>query len=112
MMPQLDKCLKFKSIRVVDTNYRSLFKMTPKNVRSFRHVSSCGTIENHLTLFKERHLLDEDRVGGIFNPQPRRRDAILVLGCNISSVLNSCCKVATSIGMMPLYLIINNEKDL
>ena len=25
--------------------------------------------------FKKTHLLDEDRVDGIFNPQPRRRDA-------------------------------------
>ena len=29
--------------------------------------------------------------------------------CNISSVMNPYCKVATSIGIMPLHLIINSE---
>ena len=31
------------------------------------------------------------------------------IDCNISSVMNPYCKVATSIGIMPLHLIINNE---
>ena len=34
-------------------------------------------IEYHL---KERHLLDEGRVDGIFGPHSRRKDAVLVLG--------------------------------
>ena len=58
----------------------TFFKITSRNAISFGHVSSCGTIEDHLTLFKERHLLDGDRVDGIFSPQPRRRDTILVIG--------------------------------
>ena len=62
----------------------TMFKVTPpppppQNAIRFGHVSSCGTIENHLTLFKERHLLDKDRVDRIFNHQRRRRDAVLVL---------------------------------
>ena len=82
IVPQLDTCIKLKPIqRKKDC---TLFKITPRNAISFRHVSSWGTIENHLTLLKERHILDEDRVHGIFNPQPRRRrdarDAVLVLG--------------------------------
>ena len=52
----------------------TLIKITPQNGISFRYVSSCGTIENCLMFFKERHLLDENHVDGIFNPQPRGRD--------------------------------------
>ena len=75
-VPQLDICLKFKCIRE-----KRLYCIhnNPQNAISFGHLSSCGTIDNHLTLFKERHLLDEDHVDGIFNPQPRR-NAVLVMG--------------------------------
>ena len=31
--------------------------------------------------------------------------------CHISGVMNSYCEVATSIGVMPLYLIINNNEN-
>ena len=54
MVPQLHKFLRFKSIQG-DKNDCTLFNPTPRNAISFRHVSSCGTIENHLTIFKERH---------------------------------------------------------
>ena len=37
-------------------------------------------IENHFMLFKKRHLSDECHANGIFSTQPRRRDAVLVLG--------------------------------
>ena len=52
---------------------------------------------------------------GILNPERRERChigpgyKILEFYCNISSVMNPYCKVATSIGIMPLHLIINSE---
>ena len=51
----------------------TLLKLTSRNAISCRHVSSCVATENHLTLFKKRHLLDENRVDGTFNPQPKKR---------------------------------------
>ena len=57
---QRDKCLNSSEFRVAaDRNDCTLFKLTPRNAISYRHVSSCVDIENHLTLFKKRHLLDE-----------------------------------------------------
>ena len=80
MVPHLHKFLKFNSIQG-DKNDCILFETTPRSAISFRHVSSCGTVENHLTIFKERHRLNEERVDGIFSPQPRRKtDAVSVLG--------------------------------
>ena len=82
-----------------------------QNATRFKRAIQLWHDREPLTLFKKRHLLDEDRVDGIFRPRSRRRDAVLVLGkiflidCNISSVMNSCCKVATSTGMMPLHLV-------
>ena len=37
-------------------------------------------LDNNLTIFKERNLSDENHVDGIFDPQPRGRDAVLVTG--------------------------------
>ena len=81
IVPQLDKRLKFKSIRGGggDKNDCTPFNISSRNTISFRDVSTCSTMENHLTLFNKRHLSDEDRVDGIFNPQPRRRDVVLIL---------------------------------
>ena len=42
-MSQLDKCLKFKSVRG-HKNYCTLHKITPRDVTYFKHSSSCGTI--------------------------------------------------------------------
>ena len=44
MVPQLDKCLNFKSIRG-DNNDCTLCRITPRNATNFGHLSSCGTIE-------------------------------------------------------------------
>ena len=43
IVSQLDKCLKFKSIRG-DKNDYTLHKITPRNAINFRYLSSCGTI--------------------------------------------------------------------
>ena len=43
IVSQLDKCLNFKSVRG-DKNECTLYKMTPRNAISFKHLSSCGTI--------------------------------------------------------------------
>ena len=81
IVPQLDICLKLKSIRGGGGERDcTLFKITPRNAIRFGNVSSCGTLENHLMLFKERHLLYKDRGDGIFSPQSRRRasDDVLI----------------------------------
>ena len=43
IVPQLDKCLKFKPIQG-DENDCTFHKITPRNALNFRHLSSCGTI--------------------------------------------------------------------
>ena len=43
IVSQLDKCLKFKSVRGEKSDC-SLYKIAPRNVINFRHLSSCGTI--------------------------------------------------------------------
>ena len=47
-MSQLDKCLKFKSIRG-DKNDYTLHKVTPHNATNFRNLFSCDTIVSDLT---------------------------------------------------------------
>ena len=42
-MPQLDKCLKFKSVQGNKADC-TLYKITPQDAQNFRHLSSCGTI--------------------------------------------------------------------
>ena len=50
IVSQLDKCLKFKSIRG-DKNDRTLYKITPRNAINYSHLSSCCTIVFVLNTF-------------------------------------------------------------
>ena len=65
-VPQLDKCLKFKSIQG-NKNYCTLLKMIAEmsQVLDIIQLWHYGELDNHLTLFKERNLSDENRVDGI-----------------------------------------------
>ena len=45
IVSQLDKCLKFRSVRRGDENDCTSYKITPRNAINFRHLSSCGTID-------------------------------------------------------------------
>ena len=67
-VPQLNKCLKFNSIWR-HKNGCTLFKITSEvpQVLLIIQLWHYREHDNHLTLFKERNLSDEDRVYGIFN---------------------------------------------
>ena len=53
ILSQLDKCLKFKSVRGRGQNDCTLYKMTPENFINFRHLCSCDTVV-HLTTLPSR----------------------------------------------------------
>ena len=56
-MPQLDKCLKLKSIRGGgDKNDCTPYKITPGNAINFGHISSCGTIVPELQSFEDNKI--------------------------------------------------------